>query len=65
MGEKYTLLEAIALIKQNPKLIFERYEDKEFIIFRDVLGNLVMKVGRQQVQMPIFNYMHDLWIKKQ
>lgn len=65
MGKRYTTFEAIEHLKQDRKAIFIRMNDPDFEIYRNIYGLLMMKVGNHDKVMPIFNYLNDIWLKKQ
>lgn len=65
-GIEFTLEETITELYYSPDLVFDRVGDKNFKIFRDHYGNLMFNIGGSTEytgQLPIFNYMQDLFIK--
>ena len=65
-GIEFTLEETITELYYSPDLVFDRVGDKNFKIFRDHYGNLMFNISGSTEytgQLPIFNYMQDLFIK--
>lgn len=65
--KQYTTIEAIEYLAKNKDAVFQRVNDEKFELYRDVYGNLMMKINLNnigQMPMPLFNYYYELWMLK-
>lgn len=62
MDKKYNLHEVIEIMNKEPKVRFKRVGDEKFIIERGSYGDIMLKLDNIVRPLPIFLYIHDLWI---
>lgn len=63
--KEYCFKEALAHLEMNPKDIFKRVNDEDFIIFRGHFGEIMYKIKGSSFARPLpyFNYTQDFFIK--
>lgn len=67
--KQYTTIEAVEYLAKDTKAVFQRVDDEKFELYRDVYGNLMMKLNLNNLtiadtQIPLFNYYYELWVLK-
>lgn len=67
--KQYTTIEAVEYLAKDSKVVFQRVNDENFELYRNVYGNLMMKLNLNnqtiaEMQVPLFNYYYELWVLK-
>lgn len=61
---KYSIIEVIEIMIDCPKAKFQRVNDNNFIISRGWKGDILIHIkGDYKGILPLFNYLHDKWIR--
>lgn len=62
-NKQYTTCEMLMEMSKNRNMVFKRVGDERFKIFSSQYGVLMMGIDDIRMEIPILNYMQELWIR--
>lgn len=62
-NKQYTTCEMLMEMSKNRNMVFKRVGDERFKIFSSQYGVLMMEIDDIRMEIPILNYMQELWIR--